>query len=118
MKILLIDDEEEFVSTLAERLIIRGLEADWVNSGLDALAKAEETDYDLMVVDIKMPGMSGPEFIRRISEKKPAVKFIVLSGHGDVKSLSDNDPVAICHRLVKPIDIDVLLDIIQQMRCQ
>ncbi len=59
MKVLLIDDEEELISTLAERLSFRGIDADWVTNGEEALKKAELQCYDLALVDVRMPKMSG-----------------------------------------------------------
>ena len=58
MKVLLIDDEEELISTLAERLSFRGIDADWVTNGKEALRKVELECYDLAVVDVRMPKMS------------------------------------------------------------
>ena len=59
MRILLVDDEAELVSTLAERLSFRGIEADWVTSGEEALKKVERQRYDVAVLDVKIPRISG-----------------------------------------------------------
>ena len=59
MKILLVDDERELVTTLAERLAIRGIDADWATTGEEALKKAEAEPYDLAILDIKIPRISG-----------------------------------------------------------
>ncbi|MBW2144832.1 MAG: response regulator, partial [Deltaproteobacteria bacterium] len=82
MKILLVDDEKELVSTLAERLEIRGIDADWVTSGEEALKQAELTFYDLAVLDIKIPRISGFSLKRQLQEKHPEMKFIFMTGHG------------------------------------
>ncbi|MEW6264906.1 MAG: response regulator [Thermodesulfobacteriota bacterium] len=116
MRILLVDDEEEFVTTLAERLTIRGVEAEFALSGQEALAKAEEKDYDLVVVDIKMPGIGGAEVMRRLEAKKPDQKFIVLTGH--LEGFCDPEAAAAgrCFRLIKPTDIDTLMAMIQKIK--
>jgi DNA-binding NtrC family response regulator len=59
MRVLLVDDEEEFVSTLAERLTIRGIDAEWTLTGLDAIRRAESESFDLAVLDLKIPKMGG-----------------------------------------------------------
>jgi len=66
MKVLLVDDEEELVSTLADRMCIRGIEAEWVTSGEDALKKVETESYDLAVLDIKMPRIDGIELEKNL----------------------------------------------------
>jgi DNA-binding response OmpR family regulator len=59
LRVLLVDDEDEMVTALAERLSLRGIEADWVTSGEDALARVSDKKYDVLVLDVKMPGMGG-----------------------------------------------------------
>ena len=82
MKILLVDDEVELVSAMAERLALREIDADWTDSGEKALKMAEACTYDLAVLDMKMPKLSGLELRRLLAAKYPAMKFIFLSGHG------------------------------------
>ncbi len=71
MKIILVDDEQDLVSTLAERLSMRGIDADWVSVGEEALAKVQETTYDLAVLDMKMPKMSGLELRKKMADIQP-----------------------------------------------
>ena len=68
MKLLLVDDEEKFVARLAERLQLRGYEADWATTYGEALAKAGSKSYDVAVLDIKMPTMSGIDLKKRMEE--------------------------------------------------
>ena len=82
MRILLVDDEQELVSTLAERLSMRGIDADWVASGEEALKQVEEKFYDLAVLDVKMPKMGGIRLKQILDDKYPNMKFIFLTGHG------------------------------------
>ena len=74
--VLLVDDEEEFVSTLGERLCMRGIEADWAISAEEALEKIQHAEYDLAVLDVKMPRVSGIELKRILHEHRPDMKFI------------------------------------------
>jgi len=111
MKILLVDDEKELVSTLAERLEIRGINADWVISGEEALERAEKVVYDLAVLDIKIPRISGFSLKRKLQEKHPEMKFIFMTGHGCGYDLEDGSGKAgdeDC--LAKPVDITTLIE--------
>ena len=113
MKVLLVDDEHELVSTLAERLSFRGIQADWAVSGEEALRLAENNPYDVAVLDVKIPRISGLELKRRIHARRPATKFIFMTGHGsedDFRSCSAETGEG-CY-LVKPVNIE---DLIQKM---
>lgn len=82
MRILLVDDEKEFVSTLAERLSYRGIDADWTSQPEDAITMAETRQYDIAVLDVKMPRVNGLALKKRLQEKWPDMKCIFLTGHG------------------------------------
>ncbi len=111
MKILLVDDEQDLVSTLAERLSMRGIDADWVSAGKEALAKVQETTYDLAVLDMKMPKMSGLELRKKMADIQPGIRYIFMTGHGsaeDFQTASAKENVD-CY-LVKPVNIDLLIE--------
>jgi DNA-binding response OmpR family regulator len=113
MKVLLVDDEHELVSTLAERLSLRGIEADWAISGEEAIRLAEKKSYDVAVLDVKIPGISGLELKRKLQSKRPDLKFIFMTGHGseeDFRTCSAETADG-CY-LVKPVNIE---DLIQKM---
>lgn len=108
MRVLLVDDEREFVKTLAERLSFRGIEAEWATNAKDAMSYAEKEKYDLAVLDVKMPKTGGFELKGLLEKKCPGMKFIYLTGHG-----SEDDFIAGSleaeYYLVKPINIDELI---------
>jgi DNA-binding response OmpR family regulator len=108
MRILLVDDEQEFVTTLAERLSFRGIEADWATNAEDALKHAEKTSYDLAVLDVKMPKTSGFELKNLLENKRPGMKYIYLTGHGSFDDFVAGSSEAACY-LVKPININDLI---------
>ena len=109
MRVLLIDDEEELVSTLAERLSFRGIDADWTTSGKQALEKTEGRSYDVAVVDIKMPQIGGIELKRMLSKKYPNMKFIFMTGHGsDEDFRTGTEEAGADYYMVKPVDIEEL----------
>jgi len=113
MKVLLVDDEHELVSTLAERLSFRGIQADWATSGEEAMRLTEKNTYDVAVLDVKIPRISGLELKRRLHAKIPAMKFIFMTGHGsedEFRNCSAETGEG-CY-LVKPVNIE---DLIQKM---
>ncbi|HAS89088.1 MAG TPA: response regulator [Desulfovibrio sp.] len=109
MKILLVDDESELVSALAERLSFRGFDADWVCSGAEAIDKVKENEYDLAVLDVKMPRMSGLELRAELNKIRSGLKYIFLSGHGSEEDYTVGAAEAECY-LVKPVKIEELVD--------
>ena len=115
MRVLLVDDEEELVSALAERLSLRAIDADWASTCHDALARAESKIFDIAVLDVKMPKMSGLELKRRLQEKCPDMKFIFVTGHGsedDFRAALSEAGTA--YYLVKPLSIETLIDKMNQ----
>ncbi len=116
MRVILIDDEEELVSTLAERLSFRGIDADWATSGRQALEKIAEISYDIAVVDIKMPQIGGIELKRMMSKKYPHMKFIFMTGHGSEEDfITGTEEAGAEYYLVKPVDIEELTEKLKQV---
>lgn len=109
MKILLVDDEREFVSALAERLHMRGYDADWASTGGDALEKAAGQAYDLAILDLKMPSIGGLELRSKLSALNPDTKFMFISGHGSVDDLHEGGKQETCY-LIKPVSIEKLIE--------
>jgi len=111
MRAILVDDEKEFVSTLVERLALRGIEADWTLTGEEAIRLAEQKPYDLAILDVKMPGMSGFSLKKALQDKYPSMKFIFLTGHGSEKDYTTgSSETGAEYYLVKPIDINMLIE--------
>jgi two-component system, OmpR family, response regulator len=109
VRILLVDDEEELISTLAERLAMRGIEADCVFSGDEAMGRAREKDYDVIVLDMKMAGLDGVATMGEIRKFRPAARFIVITGHGDEEDYLKGKEAGALFYLMKPIDIEDLI---------
>jgi len=111
MRVLLVDDEKELVSALAERLAMRGIEADWASTAEEALEKVRTKSYDLAVLDVKIPKMSGIEIKKRIAENHPAMHFIFMTGHGSESDFEQGTAEAgVEYYLVKPVKIETLLE--------
>lgn len=113
-KVLLVDDEEELVTTLVERLHWRGLQATGVTSGPAALAKLREEQYDVVVIDLKMPGMDGLELRDLILREFPDIRVLLATGHGRESAGSEPAPSEAQEVLLKPFSIDVLIDRLNQ----
>ncbi|MDP3480917.1 MAG: response regulator [Desulfoprunum sp.] len=109
-KVLLVDDEEDFLSTLAERLETRGLKVSTANSGELALARIEKEGFDLIILDLAMPGMDGLETLKRIKTKQPEAEIIILSGQGSIKTSIEAMKLGAEDFMEKPVNISELLD--------
>lgn len=113
MRILLVDDEVDLASALAERLDLRGIEADWVTTADAAMEQAAAVHYDLAVLDVKMPKVGGLELRQRMHDLYPQMKFIFMTGYGSEITFKQADcrEGESCY-LVKPVEIE---DLIQRM---
>lgn len=110
-KVLLVDDNAEFVETLAERLEIRGLETEAVTSGEAALEKVKAKRFDAVVLDIRMPGLDGIETLKCIKELNDEVQIILLSGHATIEIGVEAMKLGALDFMVKPVDdIDALVE--------
>jgi len=108
-KVLLVDDEEEFVSALAERLDIRGIDTRVATDGEQALELIESQLFDVIVLDVIMPGISGLEVLQRIKAKKIPSAVILLTGHGSTREGVEGMRMGAFDYLMKPLDIDELI---------
>ncbi|MBT8406097.1 MAG: response regulator [Deltaproteobacteria bacterium] len=109
MKLLLVDDEEEFVKALAERLKMRDLRSDTVLDGEEALSFVEDQEPDVMVLDLKMPGIDGMEVLRQVRKAYPKIQVIILTGHGTEKHEEEAKRLGAFDYLEKPVNLDVLV---------
>jgi len=114
MNILLVDDEEELVSTLAERLGFRGIDAQWATSADQALAMVAAHHFDIAVLDVKMPKVGGLELMGRIKLTHPNMKFIFLTGHGSETDFEQGCRRGACFYLIKPVRIEDLINKINE----
>lgn len=113
-KVLLVDDEREFAQTLSERLLLREIGSSVVFDGEEALRVVAEDEPEVMVLDLKMPGLDGTEVLRRIKHQHPAVEVIILTGHGSEKDREMCMQLGAFAYLEKPVDIDQLSETMQQ----
>ena len=108
MKILLVDDEAELVSALAERLTLRGIDAEFATDGDTAVDKVRAAAFDLAVLDVKMPGLNGLDLKKRLQRLRPGLRFIFVTGHGSEEDFRVGSAEAASY-LVKPVPLDELI---------
>jgi len=115
--VLLVDDEEGFVEALMRRLGHRGFKVTAAHGGqaaLDALDAGSASSYDVVVLDVKMPGMDGLETLAVIKEQHPLIEVIMLTGHATVESAIDGMKRGAFDYLMKPCDMEVLTEKLNQ----
>jgi len=113
-RVLIVDDEVELTSTLTERLQYRGFEAEGVTTGENALEYAATKRFDVVVLDVKMPGLGGLDVIREIKKRHPKTEVILITGHGVQRMAEEGERLGAFRYVMKPIKIDALVDLIQQ----
>jgi len=113
-RILLVDDEKDFVQTLSERLTMRQVQNSVVYSGEDALGFADRKETDVMVLDLKMPGIDGYEVLKQIKKSSPEIEVIILTGHGSEEDRKTCLELGAFAYLQKPADIDILTATMQE----
>jgi DNA-binding NtrC family response regulator len=109
IRLLLVDDEERFTKTLAKRLGERGLNVITASSGLEALKLMEHNVFDVVVLDVKMPGMDGVETLREMRKVQPLTEVILLTGHASVDSAIEGMRLGAFEYLLKPCEIEELM---------
>jgi DNA-binding NtrC family response regulator len=107
-QILLVDDEKDFVEMLAMRLTESGERVIPAYSGQECLNKLKEDDFDVVILDIKMPGMDGIQTLRQIKQNHPLVEVIMLTGHGTTQTAVEGMKLGAFDYLLKPADFEDL----------
>ena len=107
--VLLVDDEAEFLETLVKRIKKRDVNVTGVESGEKALEFLDEQAVDVVVLDVRMPGMDGIETLRELKKRHPLVEVIMLTGHASLEVAIEGMELGAFDYLMKPIDIDELL---------
>ncbi|MFP3870739.1 MAG: response regulator [Syntrophobacteria bacterium] len=108
-RVLLVDDEEEFVSALSERLMLRGIQVETALNGEEALVKLYDNPVDVVILDVMMPGLGGLEVLRQIKTSHPGTQVVLLTGQGSTKEGIEGMRLGAFDYLIKPVDIEELL---------
>lgn len=117
-KVMLVDDEFDFIDLLSQRLETRGLKVITVTSGEEALVSIEDLNIDVAVVDFAMPGINGIETLKQIKEKRADIEVIMLTGQGTIQSGIEAMKYGAIDFLEKPVDLNILMEKIREAKEQ
>jgi len=113
-KVLLVDDEEDFVEMLGDRLEARGMDVETATSGEEARTKAEEKSFDAVILDMAMPGMDGLETLDALREVNPDLQVILLTGRATPSQAAQAIKAGALDLMEKPAEIDALVEKIEE----
>ena len=108
-RVLIVDDEKDYLETLLKRMRKRGLDITGIGSGEEALHWLETNSVDVVVLDVRMPGMDGIKILREIKKSYPLVEVIMLTGHASTEVAIEGMELGAFDYLMKPVDFDELL---------
>ena len=114
IRVLFIDDEQGLVTAVVRRLNLRGISAHGVTSGVDALQLIDEEEFDVAVLDVRMPDIGGLDVMRLVLQKCPRMEVVLLSGHGSIDSVEEGIRLGAFEYLQKPVEIDDLVEVIRR----
>ena len=109
IQVMLVDDEVEFLETLIKRMKKRNVDITGVKSGEEALLSLDQNQVDVVVLDVRMPGMDGIEALKEIKKRHPLIEVIMLTGHANMEVAVQGMELGAFDYLMKPMDIDELL---------
>lgn len=112
LRVLIVDDEDELVNALEERLNLRGFQAKGVTTGEEALQHLALEPCDVVLVDVKMPGLGGLELVKRIKDEHPSLQVILLTGHSSARDADEGMKLGAFEYLMKPVKIDELVRVL------
>ncbi len=115
-RVLLVDDEKDFVEVLAERMRSRGLEVTCATSGREAISAVEAQTFDAALLDLAMPDLDGLETLRRLHEIQPELQVMILSGRATVKTAVEAIRLGATDIFEKPTDVETLVERIRSAR--
>jgi DNA-binding NtrC family response regulator len=113
IKLLLVDDEEKFLKSVAKRLGMKGFDVTTAAEGQQAIAEAEKSLFDVAVLDLQMPGMDGTRLLQILKERHKFLEIIMLTGHGSVDSAVACTKLGAFNYLEKPFEFDKLIEAIR-----
>jgi two-component system OmpR family response regulator len=113
-RVLIVDDEEAFANNIAKLISKRGYDIKAVYNGQSAINALDECDFDVIILDLKMPGLDGLATLKIIKGKKPSVEVIILTGHGSMDSGIDGIQLGAFDFLMKPVRFDDLYEKVRQ----
>jgi DNA-binding NtrC family response regulator len=113
-KVLIVDDEQDFLETIVKRLLKRQVDATGVDSGREAVRILQEQSFDVVILDVRMPGMDGIETLMEIKKRSPLTEVIMLTGHGSIQLGVKGMQLGAFDYVIKPAEFDELLEKVNQ----
>ncbi len=113
-RVLIVDDEPDFLETIVKRLRKRKVDASGVGGGKEAVRVLDEQTFDVVILDVRMPEMDGIETLKAIKKKSPLTEVIMLTGHASVESGMQGMQFGAFDFVIKPADLDELIEKIDQ----
>lgn len=113
LRVLVVDDEVQLVRALVERMRLRGIDAEGVTTGREALDRIDQANFDVVLLDVKMPGIDGLQVIRVAKDRHPDLQVVLLTGHGASENVDEGRRLGAFDCLMKPIQIDRLLKVLR-----
>lgn len=117
-KVLLVDDEQDFLTIMTERMTARGMEVTTASSASEALSILEKETFDAIVMDFQMPEMDGLSALKNIKEKNPELQVILLTGYATVEKTVEAMKIGAADFLEKPADLEALAEKIKQAKAE
>ena len=114
IKLLLVDDEKDFIESLAERLELRDFDVKTALNGEEAIKLVSENEFDVIILDVKMPGKSGTETLKEIKNINQLSQVIMLTGHATVESAIQGMKLGAYDYIMKPTDAEELIKLINK----
>jgi DNA-binding NtrC family response regulator len=114
IRLLLVDDETQFLETICKRLELRNFEVTPVNSGEEAIEVARKNEFEIALVDLKMPGMSGEQVLETLKKEHKFLEVIILTGHGSIDSAIRSTKLGAYYYLQKPCELEMLLQVLKE----
>ena len=117
-RVLIIDDEKDFLDALSQRMIARDMDVSTATTAKEAIIKAKSTTFDAIIVDLQMPEMDGLETLKELKKINPDLQIILLTGHATVEKGIEAMKLGAMDLLEKPADIKVLTDKIRKAKAK
>ena len=114
IRLLLVDDETQFLETICKRLELRNFEVTPVSSGEEAIEGARKNEFEIALVDLKMPGMGGEQVLETLKKEHKFLEVIILTGHGSIDSAVRSTKLGAYYYLQKPCELEILLQVLKE----
>ena len=114
VKLLIVDDEVKFLNSLAKRLELRGFVVTKAENGQDALDYASESQFDLAMIDLKMPGVGGKQVLETLKKTHDFIEVIIMTGHGSAEAAGECMELGAFSYLPKPYELEKIMETLRQ----